>query len=128
MDFQNDAEFVGGCIAGGRTYLHINAAGDVEPCVFIHYSNTNIHNSTLLNALKSPIFMAYHNGQLFNENMLRPCPMLENPECLSEMVKKSGVKSTDLQSPESVEHLCNKCIPYAKNWAEMADKLWNDNK
>ena len=24
MDFQNDAEFVGGCIAGGRTYLHIN--------------------------------------------------------------------------------------------------------
>ena len=128
MDFQNDAEFVGGCIAGGRNYLHINAAGDVEPCVFIHYSNTNIHNSTLLDALKSPIFMAYHNGQPFNENMLRPCPMLENPECLSEMVKKSGVKSTDLQSPESVEHLCNKCIPYAKNLAEMADKLWNDNK
>ena len=128
MDFQNDAEFVGGCIAGGRNYLHINAAGDVEPCVFIHYSNTNIHNSTLLDALKSPIFMAYHNGQPFNENMLRPCPMLENPECLSEMVKKSGAKSTDLQSPESVEHLCNKCIPYAKNWAEMADKLWNDNK
>ncbi len=128
MDFQNDAEFVGGCIAGGRNYLHINAAGDVEPCVFIHYSNTNIHNSTLLDALKCPIFMAYHNGQPFNENMLRPCPMLENPECLSEMVKKSGAKSTDLQSPESVEHLCNKCIHYAKNWAEMADKLWNDNK
>ena len=31
MDFQNDAEFVGGCIAGGRTYLHINANGDVDP-------------------------------------------------------------------------------------------------
>ena len=39
MDFQNDAEYVGGCIAGGRRYLHINARGDVEPCVFIHYSN-----------------------------------------------------------------------------------------
>ena len=36
MDFQNDAEYVGGCIAGGRNYLHINAKGDVEPCVFIH--------------------------------------------------------------------------------------------
>lgn len=31
LDFQNDGEFVGGCIAGGRRYLHINASGDVEP-------------------------------------------------------------------------------------------------
>ena len=27
LDFQNDAEYVGGCIAGGRRYLHINAKG-----------------------------------------------------------------------------------------------------
>ena len=33
MDFQNDAEYVGGCIAGGRRYLHINANGDVDPCI-----------------------------------------------------------------------------------------------
>ena len=30
MDFQNDGEFVGGCIAGGRNYFHINANGDAE--------------------------------------------------------------------------------------------------
>lgn len=54
LDFQNDGEYVGGCIAGGRRYLHINAAGDVEPCVFIHYSNVNIHNASLLDALRSP--------------------------------------------------------------------------
>jgi MoaA/NifB/PqqE/SkfB family radical SAM enzyme len=35
MDFWNDGEYTGGCIAGGRNYLHINAAGDVEPCAFI---------------------------------------------------------------------------------------------
>ncbi len=56
MDFQNDAEYVGGCIAGGRRYLHINAKGDVEPCVFVHYSNANIRECTLIEALKSPIF------------------------------------------------------------------------
>ena len=39
IDFQNDGEFAGGCVAGGRIYCHINAAGDVEPCVFIHYSS-----------------------------------------------------------------------------------------
>ena len=107
MDFQNDAEYVGGCIAGGRNYLHINAKGDVEPCVFIHYSNCNIHDTTLLDAYKSPLFMAYHDGQPFNKNMLRPCPMLENPERLRAMVKDTGAVNTDYQSPESADHLCD---------------------
>lgn len=128
MDFQNDAEYVGGCIAGGRRYLHINPAGDVEPCVFIHYSNANIHNCSLLDALKSPIFMAYHDGQPFNDNMLRPCPMLENPEKLKEMVNKTGAASTDLQSPESADHLCGKCTAYAESWKETADRLWEEEK
>ena len=74
MDFQNDAQYVGGCIAGGRRYLHINANGDVDPCVFIHYSDSNIREKTLLEALQSPMMMAYHDGQPFNDNMYRPCP------------------------------------------------------
>ncbi len=118
LDFQNDGEFVGGCIAGGRRYLHINAAGDVEPCVFIHYSTANIHGMTLLEALnaagdvepcvfihystanihgmtllealKSPLFMKYYESQPFNGNHLRPCPMLENPYELGRMVSESG--------------------------------------
>ena len=124
MDFQNDAQYVGGCIAGGRRYLHINANGDVDPCVFIHYSNANIYKESLLDALKSPIFMAYHDGQPFNENMLRPCPMLENPQKLRQMVAESGAKSTDLQSPESVEHLCAKCDAYAEHWKPKAEELF----
>lgn len=124
IDFQNDAEYVGGCIAGGRNYLHINAKGDVEPCVFIHYSNVNIHEHTLLEALQSPLFMAYHDNQPFNDNMLRPCPMLENPECLRRMVKESGAVNTDYQDPESVDHLCDKCARYADCWKPTADKLW----
>ncbi|HCT92737.1 MAG TPA: radical SAM protein, partial [Lachnospiraceae bacterium] len=41
---------------------------------------SNIREKTILEALRSPMMMAYHDGQPFNENMLRPCPMLENPE------------------------------------------------
>ncbi len=125
MDFQNDGEYVGGCIAGGRNYFHINSAGDAEPCVFIHYSNANIHTSSILEILQSPLFMAYHNGQPFNNNHLRPCPMLENPEILEKMVKETGAVSTDLESPESVDHLCKKCSNYACNWANEADSIWN---
>lgn len=126
MDFQNDAEYVGGCIAGGRRYLHINANGDVDPCVFVHYSDSNIREKTLLEALQSPMMMAYHDGQPFNENMFRPCPMLENPEKLREMVAGTQAHSTDLQSPESVEHLCSKCDSYAQAWKPVAEKLWSE--
>lgn len=128
MDFQNDAQYVGGCIAGGRNYLHINAKGDVEPCVFIHYSNANIHEMSLLDALKSPLFMAYHDNQPFNKNMLRPCPMLENPEYLRAMVKDTKAQSTDYESPETVDHLCDKTKPYADAWEPMANKLWDKEK
>ncbi len=124
MDFQNDGEFVGGCIAGGRNYFHINANGDAEPCVFIHYSDANIRTHSLLEILQNPLFMAYHNNQPFNKNHLRPCPMLENPEILQRIVKETGAKSTDLQSPESAEHLCHKCEEYARMWKPCAEKLW----
>ena len=128
MDFQNDGEFVGGCIAGGRRYFHINANGDCDPCVFIHYSDSNIREKTLLEVLTSPLFMAYHDGQPFNDNMLRPCPMLENPEILQEMVNRVGAKSTDLEAPETVEHLCAKCHEYAANWKPVADRLWTEEE
>ena len=124
IDFQNDGQYVQGCIAGGRRYLHISANGDIEPCAFIHYSDSNIRDKTLLEALKAPLFMAYHDSQPFNKNMLRPCPMLENPECLRSMVQESGAHSTDMQSPEDVENLYGKCKPYADNWVNTADKLW----
>ena len=124
MDFQNDGEYVGGCIAGGRRYLHINANGDVDPCVFVHYSDSNIREKSLLDCLRSPMFMAYHDGQPFNDNHLLPCPMLENPEKLREMVHRTGAHSTDLQSPESVDHLCDKCVSYAQCWKPEAERLW----
>lgn len=72
MDFWNDGDAVGGCIAGGRGYCHINANGDMEPCAFIHYSDSNIKEKTLLECYQSPLFMAYRRNQPFNENMLRP--------------------------------------------------------
>ena len=125
VDFQNDGEYVSGCVAGGKYYCHINPNGDVEPCVFIHYSSANIHDMSLLDCLKQPLFKAYKANQPFNPNHLKPCPMLENPEKLIQMVHETGAKSTDLQSPETVENLCGKCKHYAADWNDTADKLWN---
>jgi MoaA/NifB/PqqE/SkfB family radical SAM enzyme len=124
MDFWNDGEFVGGCIAGGRRYLHINANGDIDPCVFAHYSDSNIREKPLLEAFRSPLFMAYHDNQPFNDNMLRPCPILDNPGRLTTLVEQTGAVSTDLESPESCQVYSDRCVPIADRWAPTAERLW----
>ncbi len=127
MDFWNDGEYVGGCIAGGRRYLHINANGDIDPCVFAHYSDSNIREKTLLEAFKSPLFMAYRNNQPFNENMLRPCPILDNPGRLTALVEETGALSTDLESPEDCKDYSDRCVAVADRWAETSRRLWDEN-
>ena len=124
MDFWNDGEYVRGCIAGGRYYFHINANGDVEPCAFIHYSTVNIKQVSLLEALRSPLFKAYQQGQPFNDNHLRPCPLLDNPHRLKEVVHASRAYSTDMLKPEDVSVLTGKCTSTAEKWAVVADHIW----
>ncbi|WP_235860821.1 radical SAM protein [Peptoniphilus porci] len=128
IDFQNDGEFINGCIAGGKNYFHINSLGDMEPCVFIHYSDSNIREKTIKECLMSPLFMGFHDNQPFNKNLLKPCPMLENPGRLTKIVKDSGAKNTDMIAPESAEELQVKTTPYAKAWNKKANELWEVSK
>lgn len=127
LDFWNDGEYIEGCIAGGRKYLHINANGDVEPCAFIHYSNVNIRDTSLLEALQSPIFKHYYHGQPFNHNHLRPCPLLDNPEKLKAMVHASGAVSTQPIDEESVEELTARTEDVAQKWSITAEHLWQQH-
>jgi len=97
-----------------------------ESCAFIHYSDSNIHEKTLLEALRAPLFMQYRKNQPFNENPLRPCPLLVNPGRLTEMVEKSGAASTDFIQPEDVHSLSDKCVGVSEKWALTADRLWGE--
>jgi MoaA/NifB/PqqE/SkfB family radical SAM enzyme len=125
MDFWNDGEYVGGCIAGGRSYFHINANGDMDPCAFMHYADSNIRTDTLLEAYCKPLFMGYKENQPFNKNMLRPCPVLDNPGRLTQIVEKSQARSTDVMAPETAKDYSDKCVDTAKNWAPVAADLWH---
>ncbi len=128
MDFWNDGSYVNGCIAAGRRYLHINANGDVEPCAFIHYSSANIHEVSLIEALKQPLFKEYKKNQPFNENMLRPCPLLDNPDYLKKMVLDSKAKSTQPKDRENVVDLTNKTQEISKKWEVVSTKLWQEEQ
>ena len=125
MDFWNDGEVSQGCIAGGKRYLHINARGDVEPCAFVHYATCNIKDVSLKEALSSPLMLAYQKRQPFNMNHHRPCPLIDNPEMMVEMVKESGAYSTQLSADETQEEFAEKLKDYSDRWGQLADAKWS---
>jgi MoaA/NifB/PqqE/SkfB family radical SAM enzyme len=53
--FPGDEELFGGCLAAGRGFVHINAAGDLEPCPFAPYSDRSLAEGSLKSALRSPL-------------------------------------------------------------------------
>lgn len=126
MDFWNDGEASQGCIAGGRRYFHINAAGDVEPCAFVHYATCNINEVSLKEALANPVFKAYQARQPFDSNYRRPCPMIDHPEMIREIVHESGAHNTQLNEKETVDEFSAKMAAYAEQWGEMADEIWTE--
>ncbi|MEW6170684.1 MAG: radical SAM protein [Candidatus Omnitrophota bacterium] len=94
-DFWNDGPHVGGCIAGGKHYFHINNHGDIEPCAFTHFAVDNIKNKTLIEALNSDFFKFMRKNQPFgNGNLLTPCMIIDNPEILRQAVKNYGARPT----------------------------------
>ena len=56
LSFPGDEKYMGGCLAAGRGFFHINAHGGAEPCPFSPYSDMNLSNHTLLETLQSPFF------------------------------------------------------------------------
>ena len=62
----------------------------------------------------------------FDGNYLRPCPILDNPYRLEEMVRKTGAYSTDLVHEESAHELCAKCEKSALEWYPVATQLWSN--
>lgn len=124
IDFWNAGHVTGGCIGGGRGFAHINARGDVEPCAFSHWSDRNIHDVSLVNALRSPLFRAYQENQPFDRNPTRSCPLLDHPEAIARMVNRTGARSTELVAPEDIGAFEQKMRPVAAAWAKEAPRAW----
>jgi MoaA/NifB/PqqE/SkfB family radical SAM enzyme len=87
-DFWNDGPETGGCLAGGKCYLHVNAKGDVEPCVFVHLAVDNIRDKSLTEALKSPFFRGIRAQIPYDGNEIRPCMIFDRPEVLRDHYRR----------------------------------------
>lgn len=56
LSFPGDEKKLGGCLAAGRGFFHINASGGAEPCPFSPYSDISLKNGSLRDALDSDLF------------------------------------------------------------------------
>jgi MoaA/NifB/PqqE/SkfB family radical SAM enzyme len=60
--FPGDEDAYGGCLAAGRGFVHISPAGRLEPCPFAPYSDVNVRDVSLRDALGSPLLAAIRAG------------------------------------------------------------------
>ena len=75
--FPGDEKSSGGCIAAGRGFFHINSHGGAEPCPFSPYSDMNVGQVSLREALNSPLFRALREGGLLLDDHAGGCVLYE---------------------------------------------------
>jgi len=126
LDFWNDGPHVQGCIAGARTYFHVNAKGDVEPCVYTHIATDSIYEKPLAEALDSPLFRYIRSCQPHNPNHLRPCMIIDNPHVMRQVISKTNARFTHPGAEEIYTIYKDRMDAYAATWGRLADRVWKE--
>ena len=78
--FPGDEKNFGGCVAAGRGFFHINSHGGAEPCPFSPFSDINIKDTSLKEALKSPLFNAIRDGNILKGEHKGGCVLFEKKD------------------------------------------------
>ncbi len=86
ISFPGDEKASGGCLAAGRGFFHINSHGGAEPCPFSPYSDTNIRNTTLKHALKSPLFQKLKENHGLLSEHTGGCVLFEQQEFVESLI------------------------------------------
>ncbi len=77
VSFPGDEKSSGGCVAAGRGFFHINSRGGAEPCPFSPYSDVNVRDASLREALCSPLFAALRDGGVLTGDHEGGCVLYE---------------------------------------------------
>ncbi|MHB1314648.1 MAG: radical SAM/SPASM domain-containing protein [Christensenellales bacterium] len=88
LSFPGDEENLGGCLAAGKGFFHINPFGAAEPCPFSPFSDTNLTNCTLLQALSSPLFKIIRSQDFLNQKHDGGCVLFAQESKIREMIAR----------------------------------------
>ncbi len=86
ITFPGDEKSSGGCVAAGRGFFHINSRGGAEPCPFSPYSDISVRNTSLRDALHSPLFTALRDGGVLTEDHEGGCVLYEKREFVESLL------------------------------------------
>ena len=75
--FPGDEKSSGGCLAAGRGFFHINSHGGAEPCPFSAYSDINVKDTSVREALGSGLFTALRDGGVLAGDHIGGCVLHE---------------------------------------------------
>ena len=128
VDFWNDGCLTQGCIAAGRKYFHVNARGDVEPCVFCHFASDNIKEKSLAEALNSPLFREIRSHQPFSENYFRPCLLIDHPQQGREFALHLAKYFTHEGAEQLFTDLAQDIDGYSEAYRAIAEAAWEKNE
>ncbi len=87
VSFPGDEKSSGGCLAAGRGFFHINSDGSAEPCPFSPYSDTNVRDCTLLEALQSPLFKSLTSSDVLLREHKGGCVLFDQEEEVKRICK-----------------------------------------
>ena len=88
ISFPGDEKSSGGCVAAGRGFFHINSHGGAEPCPFSPYSDINVRDTSLREALRSPLFRALQSGGLLDDDHAGGCVLYEKRALVEALLNK----------------------------------------
>ena len=86
ISFPGDEKSSGGCVAAGRGFFHINSHGGAEPCPFSPYSDVNVRNTSLRDAMHSPLFSALRDGTILLDDHDGGCVLYEKHEQVEKLL------------------------------------------
>jgi MoaA/NifB/PqqE/SkfB family radical SAM enzyme len=126
VDFWNDGCLTQGCIAAGRKYFHVNAHGDVEPCVFCHFASDNIKGKSLSEALNSSLFQEIRSRQPFSDNLFRPCLLMDHPDQGQEIALQHAKYFTHPGADRLFTDFAQDIRHYAQTYGDIAETAWKE--
>lgn len=97
ISFPGDEKSSGGCVAAGRGFFHINSHGGAEPCPFSPYSDINVRDTSLREAMNSRLFRELREGGYLLEEHPGGCTLYERRADVEKILTDSKITARSLQ-------------------------------
>lgn len=88
LSFPGDEKYLEGCLAAGRGFFHISVSGDAEPCPFSPFSDINLKEHSILEALSSPLFKELNSSGILKEQHMGGCLLHQKEEEVKALLNK----------------------------------------